>query len=154
MRKKGAVSPGSCLYSSRNESRYRLSMTAYSFFACKWTQRLYSLIESSSAASAEDKFRVRRGRGVHGAGNGNRSVRGARQTGRKHNVRKETSGAVPLSSPLRPPSSAYIRDVSNPFCLSHTPRRQARIKLFKSSCAISILLSRTKYVIDIPIKKK
>jgi len=60
------------VYSSRNESRYRLSITAYSFFTCKWTQCLYLLIEFSSAASAEDKFRVRH-RGRHAEFTGRRT---------------------------------------------------------------------------------
>lgn len=115
--------PRFCLYSSRNESRYRLSMMAYYFFACKWAQRLYSLIESSSAASAEDKFRVRpkSARGVRaGRGTGiDRLGVQDRQRERKHNVRKETSGAVPSArSPLLAPLCPRLTTVTfpNPFC--------------------------------------
>lgn len=61
--------------------------------------RPYSLIEFGS--SVEDKFRIRRGRRAEfTVGSKNRSVRAQDGIGRKHNVRKETSGIVPLLFPL------------------------------------------------------
>lgn len=87
---------------SRNESRYRLSMTAYFFFACKWTQRLYSLTESSYPRPLPRINFAFTEVGNAGRGTEIDRLRGARQTGRKHNVRKETSGAVPF--PTLPPS--------------------------------------------------